>query len=647
MKPIVMLGLASIVASSIALRAPRDISPATAGWRIVDRGAVADPPAAIANENRESAGTLRGETLVLRLVARAATWQPEGPQGPRAEVFAFAEEGESPRIPGPLIRVPVGTEVRATLRNALADTLRVFGLQDRPAKGGALDSVVLVPNETRELRFRAGLPGTYLYWGRTLRDTFPFGQLVDGQLNGAIVVDSIGAPRTPTDRILVVGLWKADNTLFGTPVEQREEALVVNGLSWPHTERLRYTVGDSVRWRVINASRRPHPLHLHGFYYRVDARGTPLHDSVYAPTQQRLVVTEVVTPGRTMSMSWSPHTPGNWLFHCHLAEHIATKMKPQERGKPMDGAHHGHDMGMMSGLVVGLEVSPRPGEPFAGVTPPRRTLRLFVTQRDRVFGEASGYSFILQEGAREPASDSLRVPSSPVTVTRGEPTAITVINRAREPVTVHWHGIELESYFDGVGAWSGWQNRLAPTIAPGDSFVAHMTPPRAGTFMFHTHHAETRQLGGGLVAPLLVLDPGQPRDTLTDRVFLLSTAGPFATSPPSINGKAPAEPIELRAGVTYRLRFVSIAPNDGKRVRLMSGEAPVRWRPVAKDGADLPPHQAVMRPAVILMGPGETADFELTVSEPAELALDILTVGRVGLPPVRSVVPVHVRAPNE
>jgi FtsP/CotA-like multicopper oxidase with cupredoxin domain len=647
MKPILVLGLASVVASTIALQTARDTSAPTAPWGVIDPFAGRDPTQAISNDNREPAGELRGQALALRLVARAATWQPEGAAGPTAEVYAFAEEGETPRIPGPLIRVPVGTEVRATLRNALPDTLRVFGLQDRPAQGGTLDSVVLVPDETREIRFRAGSPGTYLYWGRTLRDTFPFGQFVDGQLSGAIVVDSTGAPRTPTDRILVVGLWKGNNPPFGTPVEKREEALVVNGLSWPHTERLRYSVGDSVHWRVINASRRPHPLHLHGFYYRVDARGTPLYDSVYAPNQQRLVVTEIVTPGRTMSMSWSPHTPGNWLFHCHLAEHISTRMKPQEREKSMDGTHHGHGRHTMSGLAVGLEVSPRPGESFAAVTTPRRTLRVFVTQRDRVFGEASGYSFILQEGAREPASDSLRVPSSPVMVTRGEPTAITVINRAREPVIVHWHGIELESYFDGVGAWSGWQNKLAPTIAPGDSFVAHMTPPRSGTFMFHTHHAETHQLGGGLVAPLLVLDPGQPRDTLLDRVFLLSTAGPFATSPPSINGKAPADPIELRAGTTYRLRFVSIAPNDGKVIRLLSGDAPVRWRAVAKDGADLPPHQAVMRPAVILMGPGETADFELTVSEPAELSLDVLTVGRVGLPPVRSAIPVHVRAPNE
>ncbi|HJU65016.1 MAG TPA: multicopper oxidase domain-containing protein, partial [Gemmatimonadaceae bacterium] len=508
MNPILALGLASFCALAAALHAARDtpgrLPPPSPDGRLYSP----DSAPVVPNDNRARAGELRGGVLLLRLVARTGPWQPEGPQGPSVRVQAFAEEGSSPRIPGPLIRVPLGTEVRATVRNALAEPLRVFGFQDRP--GTAVDSVVLQPHETRELRFHAGAPGTYLYWGRTVRDTFPFGQLIDGQLSGAIVVDSVGASRTPNDRIMVVGLWKANNTPFGTPVERREETLVVNGMAWPHTERMRHTVGDSVHWRVINATRRAHPLHLHGFYYRVDARGTALHDTAYAPRDQRLVVTELLRPGSTMSMSWSPHTPGNWLFHCHLAEHIAVRMNPRERPAPNGNAHHGHNMGMMSGLVVGIEVRPRPGQTFAGVTTPRRSMRVFVTQRANVFGDANGYSFILQEGAKEPTADSLGVPSSPLVVHRGEPTAITVINRARDPVTVHWHGIELESYYDGVGAWSGWQNKLAPTIAPGDSFVAHMTPPRAGTFMYHTHHEEVRQLGGGLSAPLLVIDPAQP-----------------------------------------------------------------------------------------------------------------------------------------
>jgi hypothetical protein len=40
----------------------------------------------------------------------------------------------------------------------------------------------------------------------------------------------------------------------------------------------------------------------------------------------------------------------------------------------------------------------------------------------------------------------------------------------------------------------------------------------------------------------------------------------------------------------------------------------VSWRPIAKDGADLPALQGPVRPASIAMGTGETADFAFTPS---------------------------------
>ncbi|MGH8490988.1 MAG: multicopper oxidase domain-containing protein [Gammaproteobacteria bacterium] len=47
---------------------------------------------------------------------------------------------------------------------------------------------------------------------------------------------------------------------------------LINGLSWPHTERLTYSVGQQVRWRVINLSTQPHPMQLHGFYFDVESQ---------------------------------------------------------------------------------------------------------------------------------------------------------------------------------------------------------------------------------------------------------------------------------------------------------------------------------------------------------------------------------------
>jgi manganese oxidase len=68
-----------------------------------------------------------------------------------------------------------------------------------------------------------------------------------------------------------------------------------------------------------------------------------------------------------------------------------------------------------------------------------------------------------------------------------------------------------------------------------------------------------------------------------------------------------------------------------------------RWRAIAKDGADLPPQLATMRAARLMMGTGETQDVELTPTEARELTLEIVTMGRAGLPPIRTLIPVYIR----
>ena len=58
--------------------------------------------------------------------------------------------------------------------------------------------------------------------------------------------------------------------------------LAINGKSWPNTERLRYNVGDGAKWRLINVGYLPHPMHMHGFYFRLSSKGTGSSDAVYA-----------------------------------------------------------------------------------------------------------------------------------------------------------------------------------------------------------------------------------------------------------------------------------------------------------------------------------------------------------------------------
>src|SRR5829696_8393695 len=97
-----------------------------------DAESLTAPDARIApNDNRRSAGTLREGVLTVRIDARDGTWRPEGPNGPSIAVAAFAEAGKTATTPGPLLRVPLGAEIRATVRNTLGTTLWMYGLGAR------------------------------------------------------------------------------------------------------------------------------------------------------------------------------------------------------------------------------------------------------------------------------------------------------------------------------------------------------------------------------------------------------------------------------------------------------------------------------------------------------------------------------------
>ena len=584
----------------------------------------------VANDNRRPVGRMEGDTLALRLTVTPAAWHILGADEPAFTVLAFAEEGKRPTIPGPLIRVRAGTPIHAWLHNPVDDTLIVHGL----GAGVAMrDSIVVLPGETAETRFVARKEGTYLYWavsaGLYARAALPTPRRgYDSQLGGAIVVDSPG--RVPNDRIFVI-TEIADRELpaaapeardrHGTPIRQYT---AVNGKAWPLTERLEYALGDSVRWRIVNASPEQHPMHLHGSYFRVDAHGTPQADadSIYAPAQQRMVVTEPIPARNTVSIAWSPERPGDWLFHCHLTNHVAKFPRIGQRDDveypstdhKTDADHHG--VTGMNGLVLGITVSGR--APTSDAARPARRLRLFVQSdssdgdRDRRFG------YVLQRGD-EPRRDSIEFPGPVLVLTRGEPTSIEVVNRATEPTTVHWHGIELESYYDGVAGWSGRANRVAPAVRPGQTFEVRITPKRAGTFMYHTHFDELRQQYGGLVGALVVLEPGEKWDPEHDLVFLLSDGVPQRLF---INGALAPSSKQLAVGTTYRFRIADLAAYRlTVPVRLMRDSALVQWRPIAKDGFPLSGARATVRPSATDVLPGETADFEFMPDQPGDLLL--------------------------
>ncbi len=186
---------------------------------------------------------------------------------------------------------------------------------------------------------------------------------------------------------------------------------------------------------------------------------------------------------------------------------------------------------------------------------------------------------------------------------------------------MHWHGIELDSYYDGVPGWSGTAARLAPMIAPGDSFVARMTPPRSGTFIYHAHNLATKQVGGGLYGALIVLEPGEVRRPEDEIVWIVGGNDLFVTGLLEINGQQHPPTLTLAAGHRYHVRLINITESNTGDVSLVDSSGTVVWRPLAKDAIPLAPGLNNPVQATVRTSVGETYDFEFEAGPPRRLTL--------------------------
>ena len=218
---------------------------------------------------------------------------------------------------------------------------------------------------------------------------------------------------------------------------------------------------------------------------------------------------------------------------------------------------------------------------------------------------------------------------------RNEPVEITLVNHLADATAIHWHGIELDSYYDGVHGWSGHGRRVTPMIEPGGSFVVRFTPPRAGTFIYHTHLHDYRQLSSGLYGPLIVTNSNETFDPASDHVIVLGRSGltsedpSVLTDPESVvmNGQR-APRLVWKAGQRHRVRLINITPDDIFSVTLQSAEGPVMWTPVAKDGAPVPAAESFSVPARQIIAVGETYEFEYQAPEERRTAwLEVRTTG--------------------
>lgn len=166
------------------------------------------------------------------------------------------------------------------------------------------------------------------------------------------------------------------------------------------------------------------------------------------------------------------------------------------------------------------------------------------------------------------------VPGPLIRVPNGERVRVRFKNSLPDETTVHWHGIDVPNSQDGVPGVT------QKAIAPGGSFVYEFTarpagdPRGGGTFLYHSHVDEDRQMSAGLYGAFLIDPPGQRRAPHVERTLMISewtadprsgrTRGAMAMEGMlpnffTINGRSfpDTDPISVNAGERVVLRLVN------------------------------------------------------------------------------------------
>jgi len=95
-----------------------------------------------------------------------------------------------------------------------------------------------------------------------------------------------------------------------------------NSRVWPGTDPLVVRTGERVRIRVGNLSMDSHPIHLHGYHFKLS--GTDA--GPIAEAAQWAETTVNVPVGSTRDIEFVADAPGDWILHCHTSHHTMNAM---------------------------------------------------------------------------------------------------------------------------------------------------------------------------------------------------------------------------------------------------------------------------------------------------------------------------------
>lgn len=258
--------------------------------------------------------------------------------------FALLINGRPPEAPA-IFSVKTGERVRLRIINLSGATIYRFAIgghpllvthtDGRPVEPLRVNSLSLGPGERYDVLVEAKNSGAWPIAASPDNDLPPAravlrytdtnetqpraGVLPEGLTGGhSLNVDDLrGLDLPPAQKpsrtfnfLLTGGALKPGGMM--SPAGMMTQEWTINGQAYPNADPMEVHQGETVRVRMENASAMPHPMHLHGHFFRV---GNVMKDT-----------TIVWTHSKRVEFDFMANNSGTWLFHCHNLYHMTGGM---------------------------------------------------------------------------------------------------------------------------------------------------------------------------------------------------------------------------------------------------------------------------------------------------------------------------------
>ncbi|HHT9142495.1 MAG TPA: multicopper oxidase family protein [Candidatus Wujingus californicus] len=233
--------------------------------------------------------------------------------------------GYNGQTPGPTIEAVEGDSVRILVTNKLAEhtTIHWHGvlLPNGMDGVGGLNQPQIKPGETYVYEFPLCQHGTQMYHPHADEMV----QMAMG-MEGFFIIHprEPEQPRIDRDFCIFLQEWFVEpGTATPNPNIMTDFNLFTfNSRVFPGTATLVVRLGDRVRIRVANLSMDSHPIHLHGYNFKI----TGTDGGRILPSAQWPETSVNVPPGTTRDIEFVADAPGDWALHCHKNHHVMNAM---------------------------------------------------------------------------------------------------------------------------------------------------------------------------------------------------------------------------------------------------------------------------------------------------------------------------------